>query len=545
MGACGSAELDGERRRGKPAWVRDKEHPVDDNHPEVFKGQTRKTKGRQSIVFHIHPICPKQVEVLLKAKADEEREAVGTPLGMDQVPTEPAKCPPTPSPTPATLDLKHDLDNISLSNNNAWSVRSGSDLQLDMVGRSYPQHLETRAFASYSQVSGIIKRAHETRHTMSRSSSGHCRSVGMPQKRSSFMSLSSLDSSSHDRRCSSVCSYTMSEGSRSTCLDILHELSAQTRDNSYKTMHEYEINVRPFGMRLTDLVVSHLKGAASKTGIRLGDELEKINGKAVSADTWASVFSTIETPFTITLVRVHKGSIGRSEPSRGYDTETGIARKHPRALNSTPNSVSVDTIQSYNSDNIIAGKIPRHLSPKRSLETRSYFKRGNDPSPRAPSPPLPLSSASSDGSQPRSTPRNGLPSLEPIEETATQTPLPSASPRLLGPPSIPYCSDSIYAGRLRRESSPHKPDKNTVGGEEGSRIKDTETPKGISLVLCETETPTAVVVLDPRSSTDTAATPDLAPGAAESPSKHPPSIDIAPVEAPSHIMENLPDIKLM
>jgi len=76
-------------------------------------------------------------------------------------------------------------------------------------------------------------------------------------------------------------------------------------------------------MRLTDLVVSNLKGAASKTGIRLGDELEKINGTAVSADNWASVFSTIETPFTITLVRVHKGSIGRSEPSHGYDTETG------------------------------------------------------------------------------------------------------------------------------------------------------------------------------------------------------------------------------
>lgn len=301
--------------------------------------------------------------------------------------------------------------------------------------------------------------------------------------------------------CSSqVQSEAGSEPSRSaTCFDLLH--------GSYKTVHEYMISSRPFGMRIVDGKVTLVKGAASMAGIRPGDELQKINKAPVCSKTWADKFARIGVPFTITLVRFHCGSAPCStSPSQGFDTETGMVRKTPQMSRVPEKGEAAEgLISDYSPYSIIAGRISRHLSPNKTNVLVDVLDEESKKSQKASE-----SSGSTDNVADAASQLLELCPAVPqlLEPTGRKTESPSSSgkpPRLELPFPSFYVPDSIYAGRLCRQKSPHKTKQD---------IWDKDTPKALGELF-----------------TDYAKEP-------------PKPKSIVPQEAPSHLSDQLSDITL-
>lgn len=302
----------------------------------------------------------------------------------------------------------------------------------------------------------------------------------MCSKRESFETAATIPSSYDKLRANSSCSSHRSEASEpsrsATCFDLLH--------GSYKTVHEYMISSRPFGMRIVDGKVTLVKGAASKAGIRPGDELQKINKFPVCSKTWADKFAHIDVPFTITLLRFHCGSAACStSPSQGYDTETGMVRMTPQMSRVPEKGGALNT--DYSPYNIVAGRISRHLSPNKTNVLVDVLDEAPQKTPKS--------------SESNSATDN-------VTDRIKETPNSSGKAPKVELPSF-YVPDSIYAGRLCRQKSPHKTkqDKDTW---------DKDTPKALGELL-----------------TDYAKEP-------------PKPKSIVPQEAPSHLSDMLSDITL-
>lgn len=296
--------------------------------------------------------------------------------------------------------------------------------------------------------------------------------VSMFTKRESFMSSTS---NSNDRfRTSSVCSRDSSEPSHSaTCFDLLC--------GSYKTVHEYEITARPFGMRIVDGKVTLVKGAASKAGIRPGDELQKIDKDRVCAKTWAAKFTTISVPFTITLMRFHCGSSSACSTSPnqgyGYDTETGMVRMTSRVGGQPEKGETL--FSSYSPYNIIAGRISRHRSPHGAKSNASHFP---------PTPSDEKAASRNEGSESNHVSTSSKSGNKDVPQTGIQPPKIKISKKM-------YVPESIYAGRLCRQKSPHKSkhhDKATPTGLEDTSERRQSTPPKPKAAIMPQEPPSCL-----------------------------------------------------
>lgn len=80
-------------------------------------------------------------------------------------------------------------------------------------------------------------------------------------------------------------------------LDIINE-DLKSKNHETYTVTVYET---PFGMNLADDRVTSVKGPAATAGVKVGSQIQMVNGQQVGADTWFDAFCESNIPFTITF----------------------------------------------------------------------------------------------------------------------------------------------------------------------------------------------------------------------------------------------------
>lgn len=80
-------------------------------------------------------------------------------------------------------------------------------------------------------------------------------------------------------------------------LDIINE-DLKSKNHETYTVTVYET---PFGMNLADDRVTQVKGPAATAGVKVGSQIQMVNGERVDAETWFDAYCNSNIPFTITF----------------------------------------------------------------------------------------------------------------------------------------------------------------------------------------------------------------------------------------------------